>query len=316
MTTAEKPLFDAEPEGLEGINAFYRQDLLPGLTTLEARRRRAKTGAKEGLSRFLVPIWILCGIVVVVWQSYLLLLPVALLTGFAFYYTYRDSMTLEQRHKALLVGGLAGFLGFFFKARGLPNLVPYYQMLGLLPEPTEVHCENGVVGLSEGVEFQLTGIRFQAEPGWEGAKGAQGTIRATLVTVRVPNPFPEKVTIVSKRAGDLWRTLSRMEGMPPTRLENPGFRDAFHVFAHDRIAARDLLPAATLERLIGLSERYGDFRACFQDRAMHIVFGSATAFDAGKGGAGFTDPQIVYDVLGELYDVKRLVGTLAPVGTR
>ncbi len=310
MTKAEENLFDCEPEGLEGINAFYAAELLPKLRTLEARRKKTRGTAKEGFARILVPVWLLSIIVLVVWGSYLLLVPLVLLTGFAVYYAHREMTGLKRRHKELVVGGLAGFLGFYFKEKGLPNLVPYYQRLGLLPEPTEIHCEDGIVGLSNGVEFQMTEIRFQGQPDWISGKKTKGPIHTKLVTLRVAHPFANKITLVSGRSGDLWRTVAAMPGTPASIGVGPAFRNAFHIFADGAIGEAAPLPAESLDRLIALSEGYADVRACLQDRAMHIAFRSGSGFDAVTADSDFTDKDRIYDTLAEFHAIKSLVDSL------
>ena len=296
MTKAGETLFEGDPDGLEGINAFYRDSLLPRLKSLEEQRGKAAS-TRETFHRILIPVWLFCGVSVFVWDSVLLILPLVLLTGFGLYYTHRERAELDRRHRSVVVSALAQFLGLQFNAKGLPVMVPHYQGLDLLPQATEILCEDGVRGTHGGVDFQTMAVRFQARSGWRLFGGREDGIHARLLSLRLPEAVETPVVVLPNRTGPLWETRPIPNGSRPVELKDPVFGQAFQVFSTDPAAARSVLSAEMREHLLALSGRYSGLHACFQDRGAHIVLGAAYAPRAGRRDATHADPGVVRDVL-------------------
>ena len=296
MTKAGETLFEGEPEGLEGINAFYRDSLRPRLKSLEAQRGNA-AHTRATFHRILIPVWLFCALSVFVWKSFLLILPVALLTGFGLYYTQRERTELERRHRSVVVSALAQFLGLQFSAKGLPVMVPHYQGLDLLPEATEILCEDGVRGSLGAVDFQTMAVRFQARQRWRFFGGWDDSIHARLLSLRLPEALENPVVILPNRSGPFWESLRTPHGSRPVELIDPVFRKEFQVFSTDPAVARSVLSAEVREHLLALSDRYSGLHACFQDRGAHIVLGSAYAARDGRSDVNFADPGTVRDML-------------------
>ena len=314
MTTAQENLFDVEPDGLGGINAFYRDSLRPRLKSLEEQRRKAK-GTRETFHRILIPVWLFCGLSVFVWGSFLLILPVALLTGFGLYYTHRERVELERRHRSVVFSGFAQFLGLQYNPKGLPVMVPHYQGLGLLPERTEILCEDGVRGAVGAVDFQTMAIRFQTRARWRLFGSRDDNIHARLLSLRLQSHVPGPVTVVPRRTGPLWQAGLLPEGSAPIDLDDKEFQRAFQVFSKDHAAARSLLAPEAMRCLTDLSERYGGACVCFQDRGGHLLLGTANPATGARGEPGFADPQFVRDVLEILFAARRLTDGLTALGT-
>lgn len=309
------PLFDAEPKGLEGINAFYDREIVPALTGLEAMRRDAlKAGYRVLLN---VTVIVLAAAVATMSVAgyvshpaslllYGAIMVAALLSNTAFA-NFRE---VRHEYKRRVVGKLAGFIGLHYWPEGHEEVAETLIGLALLPSHDFHYCEDGFSGMENGLRFRLTEVALKKRGG--SINDTHRTVfHGVLLTINLNKTFQSRTVAVRSR--DIFAAFLKDGSWPKQRikLEDPRFESWFDVYSDDAVESRFLLAPLTMERIMALAKGRWGLVAGFADGQLHVAYRRKDSFEAGEVMEKMSNPETTRGIVRDLMAIRHLVGAVA-----
>lgn len=318
-------LFDTEPEGLEGINAFYDAEILPNLGELEASRKK---GELIG-----IVVSILLGIPLVggsVWLTfftdgvqvdnafvpYLICAMLIAIGGFGIYkLAFLLRGRTKRRHKEFLLAGFAKFRGFQYDPMGDANMVMDMVHKSLLPSFTKMECEDGLRGTIGDLDFQFAEATLYEKTETYDSEGkkeekTERVFKGFLVSIDVTKEFDCRVTIL-REMGAFSFVQSLTVGMKRMKLEDPRFEKLYDAFSDDQVQGRYIMTPTMMDRLVTLSEQYPHMMIAFHDKQIHITCDRQNLFEAGSASDNLTSPEPARKLMQDMALFERLIDALA-----
>lgn len=315
-------LFETEPEGLEGINAFYETEIFPNLGALEASRKKGQL--------FGIIVCAVLGVPLVggsIWLAFfsdgiqvdhpaIPFVVCALFIALGGFGIYKLAFLLRGRskrqHKEFLLSGFARFKGFAYDPMGHPNMVMDMAKLSLIPNFTEMECEDGLKGAVGDLEFQYAEaglwektITYDTDGKKEEKK--EKVFQGFLVSIDVKKAFTCRVTIQREYVP----SPGLMVGMKRMKLEDPQFEKLYDAYTDEQVQGRYLMTPTMMERLVELSEHYTRMMIAFHDNQIHITCDRQNLFEAGSASDDLTSPEPARKLIHDLAMFERLIDALA-----
>lgn len=319
MLRKKKPLFDAEPAGLAGINQLFAKDIAPHLPKLERLRKLAILRGHVGAVLAVIPFAFL-GAGMLVCMAASVVIELGSLTFVSVLNRkirgiwnglYAGAKRVKLRHRHLVLHALARQLGIIYHPDGIEEVLDRHKDHGLLPTGRRMDCEDGFDGYIEGTRFQMTEAEVLVHRANSDAFGDSVEFRGICLSVRVPKRFEGRTVVMSGEAD--WQPVRRgaLWNQQEVRLESTEFSKMFKVFADDQIESRYLLTPSVMERLLSVTRIHPDLTAVFADGGLHITFSCPDAFNAGTYKSRLTDPALVREALEDLLYAGSIVADLS-----
>lgn len=311
------PLFDAEPEGWDGINAFHAREIAPGLRTIRDRRKqRLRAIGRKAI--WALPLALVAGGATAAAQAALgqafgmavFFLPGVILVLGGVLAVQHLSGT-EQARKSLILGKLAAFQGLTYSPGGHPDLLAVARRKSLVADGNETSCEDGLEGAIRGVSFRFTeALVVRRRRDKDGDTRRTTRFRGFLMSVAVPKAFSGRTVLY--RNSLLPRAITDLfSGLDSVRLEDPDFERRFDVVSSDQVEARYLLTGTMMRRFTDLATRHPGMTASFEGGSLLLVCPADDLFEPGSVWLGPDDDAATIEIIHELGLFAAIVETLA-----
>ncbi len=264
---------------IESLQQFYQQEIVPGLSTLEAMRK-----AQLRRVRFMwiaTVISLFLGFITMMPPLILVFLLISLLLYFYFFGVKRNRPDFKSEYKKVVIGKLTQFITpeLVFT----PNLfIPqskYNSSKIFLSNPDIYKGEDLVAGKIDKTQVEFCELHTQDRQTDHKGRTTYVTIFKGLFFIADFNKHFTGQTYVLSDFGErfLGAFGKMMQGLSigrpeVVRMENPIFEKQFVVYSSDETEARYILSTAMMERILAFKEKTkANIQLSFADNNIYMA---------------------------------------------
>ncbi|WP_417316946.1 DUF3137 domain-containing protein [Emcibacter sp.] len=307
--------FGASLKGLEGFEAFFETELLPGLQEIEAERPRAMNIFTAAV---ILAITVFAAAGYFIFIRHMAEPQVMIFAGMACVgigaLGLKPLSNLQKKAKGRIMAALCRYLGLEYQMKPGNQPVGTFKHLHLIPGHNKRKTEDRIFGVVRGVDFNLfEAMLIRESRDSKGRKSSRTVFRGLLSHFDFHKNF-SGTTIIRKDKSAIGNFFDGAfsEG-ERVRLEDPEFERLFEVYATDQVEARYLLTPTFMERIKQLSALVGteNLQLAFDKGNLYLsIRKSENSFEGGSMFSNFADPERIHKSARELaliYDVVEVL---------
>lgn len=189
----------------------------------------------------------------------------------------------------------------------------FWKKSDIVPDYDKVVTEDYVSGKHSDVAIELSEVNIQKKVKTKNGYRYQTMFKGLAVLLSMNKNFSGK-TVVKKDAGIIGNWVrDKFNDTERVKLEDPIFEKKFEVFSSDQIEARYILTTSFMERLLKLSDIFGDgkIQCSFFDEKLFIMINSKKdRFESGSVFVPVTFQEAINNILGGMNEIFSIIETL------
>jgi hypothetical protein len=284
--------FNDPPGSTKHFSPHYEEHIRPHVKRFEEKRINALKSLKSRSIKSIVVFCLLCAAIpglLITFEfaeggykilAILTLLAIVALVAFA----YKPISDYRSEVKGLIYPEIFKYFGrdFVYDRKG-PLAVKSLMDSEIIPSHDQVKKEDYIKGEHNGVKLEMMEATLYKRIRHNKRTETKVTFQGIMILLSMNKNFTGK-TIVKRDVGFIGNFLNKsFSKYENVKLEDPVFEDKFEVYSSDQVEARYLLTTSFMERLLELSDVFGEGGiqcSFYNDRLLLLIPTSKNRFEA------------------------------------